>query len=95
MHKRLHVLMIERQGWRGLAHYAHNLCQALTEQGADVTLLAPFNYELMELPKNYILKRILFGFTERLSRENLLETSIRKLKGLLKRPYRGHPKGSK
>jgi glycosyltransferase involved in cell wall biosynthesis len=41
--------MIETGGWGGLAHYAWNLCRALTAEGADVHLITAVRYELAEL----------------------------------------------
>lgn len=45
--------MVETGGWGGLAHYAWNLCTALTEAGVEVCLLTNVRYELDRLPRNF------------------------------------------
>jgi len=45
--------MIETGGWGGIAHYAWNLCQTLTEAGAEVVLLTNTRYELANLPRAF------------------------------------------
>ncbi len=45
--------MVETGGWGGLAHYAWNLCTALTEAEAEVCLLTNVRYELDRLPRNF------------------------------------------
>jgi glycosyltransferase involved in cell wall biosynthesis len=45
--------MIETGGWGGIAHYAWNLCQALGEAGAEVTLLTNTRYELAARPRAF------------------------------------------
>lgn len=40
------VAMIETGGWGGIAHYTWNICQALAEAGAEVTLLTNTGFEL-------------------------------------------------
>ncbi len=52
----MNVMMIETGGWGGLAHYAWNLCQALTEAGAKVTLLTNRRYELRGLPRGFTVE---------------------------------------
>jgi len=47
------VLMLETGGWGGICHYTYNLCKALAEQNADVTLLTANPYELKDLPHNF------------------------------------------
>lgn len=45
--------MVETGGWGGVAHYAWNLCAALSRAGADVTLLTNTRYELDALPRAF------------------------------------------
>lgn len=45
--------MIETGGWGGIAHYAWNLCQALAEEGAEVTLLTNTRFELAGRPRTF------------------------------------------
>jgi glycosyltransferase involved in cell wall biosynthesis len=85
--KPLSILMVEPHGWRGLAHYTYNLCQALSDLGVDVTLLTPFNYELIDLPRKFTLRRVLSGYKKNSYKESLLQIAVRKLKGLFKHPY--------
>lgn len=49
----MRVAMIETGGWGGIAHYAWNLCQALAQEGANVTLLTNARYELADLPRAF------------------------------------------
>ena len=51
------VVMVETGGWGGLAHYAWNLCQALSQAGAQVLLLTHERYELDHLPRTFAVQR--------------------------------------
>lgn len=47
------ILMLETGGWGGICHYTYNLCKALADQKASVTLLTAEPYELSDLPHNF------------------------------------------
>lgn len=49
--------MIETGGWGGIAHYTWNLCQALSEAGAQVLLLTHEGYELEHLGRTFAVER--------------------------------------
>jgi glycosyltransferase involved in cell wall biosynthesis len=49
----MRVAMVETGGWGGIAHYAWNLCQALTDEGAQVVLLTNARYEMAALPRAF------------------------------------------
>lgn len=53
--------MVETGGWGGIAHYAWNLCSALAECGADVSLLTNVRYELDALPRAFGVERCFDG----------------------------------
>lgn len=45
--------MVEPNGSGGLAHYAYQLCTALSNEGMDVALITGRNYELADFPHNF------------------------------------------
>ena len=53
--------MIETGGWGGIAHYAWNLCNALSKCGAEPSLLTNVRYELDELPRAFRVERCFDG----------------------------------
>jgi glycosyltransferase involved in cell wall biosynthesis len=44
------IVFLEPAGKGGMIHYAFQLCRALAQSGADVTLITATNYELASLP---------------------------------------------
>jgi D-inositol-3-phosphate glycosyltransferase len=54
-HGPMQILFFEHFGFGGLIHYAHCLCQALSEQGVKVSLLTAENYELSDHPRLFCL----------------------------------------
>jgi glycosyltransferase involved in cell wall biosynthesis len=44
------VFVVERDGGGGLIHYAYQMCSALAQAGAEVTLVTSHHYELAHLP---------------------------------------------
>jgi glycosyltransferase involved in cell wall biosynthesis len=44
------MVLVEPDGYGGLAHFAYQLANALADEGADVTLLTSRHYELAQLP---------------------------------------------
>jgi glycosyltransferase involved in cell wall biosynthesis len=54
--RRLRVVIYDPSGRGGVCQYTYNLAQHLAGQGAEVTVLAPDDYELMHLPRQFQLK---------------------------------------
>jgi len=53
------IVVVEPNGDGGLIHYAYQLCTALADAGADVTLLTSTDYELAGLPHRFTVEPIL------------------------------------
>lgn len=51
--RRLRLVLVEPNGSGGLIHYSYQLCTALANEGADVTLITGKEYELAHLPHNF------------------------------------------
>ena len=51
------AVLVETGGWGGIAHYAWNLCDALTEAGVGVSLLTNREWELAALPRRFDVDR--------------------------------------
>jgi glycosyltransferase involved in cell wall biosynthesis len=57
--RRLRLVLVEPNGSGGLIHYAYQLCTALANEGADVTLITGKEYELARLPHNFHVNNLL------------------------------------
>lgn len=57
--RRQRLVLVEPNGSGGLIHYTYQLCTALAEQGADVTLITGKEYELAHLPHNFHVNNLL------------------------------------
>lgn len=55
----MRIAVVEFAGKGGLIHYAYQLCRAMHEQGAEVTLVTDVHYELDALPHPFTLDRAL------------------------------------
>jgi glycosyltransferase involved in cell wall biosynthesis len=53
------IVVIEFAGKGGMIHYVFQLCRAMAQGGADVTLITARNYELSELPHNFKVETII------------------------------------
>ena len=53
------IVYIEPAGKGGMIHYAYQLCRALVENGAEVTLLTDDTYELDELKAPFAVEKLL------------------------------------
>jgi glycosyltransferase involved in cell wall biosynthesis len=53
----MRVFVVEPRGSGGLIHYAYQLCTALAEKGAEVTLVTSEQYELESFPHNFAVER--------------------------------------
>lgn len=49
----MRLAVVEQNGTGGMIHYAYQLCTALAEAGAKVTLITERGYELREYPHNF------------------------------------------
>lgn len=77
------IYVIEPRGTGGMIHYAYQLCQAMSAEGAQVTLVTADNYELGNFPHNFRVERLLklWPLTDpRLAQpsRNAIEKAIRK-----------------
>lgn len=57
--RRLRLVLVEPNGSGGLIHYTYQLCTALADEGADVTLVTGKEYELAHLPHNFQVNNML------------------------------------
>ena len=57
--RRLRLVLVEPNGSGGLIHYSYQLCTALADEGADVTLITGKEYELAGLPHNFRVNNML------------------------------------
>lgn len=56
---KLQICVIEPANGGGLIHFAYQLCSALADAGADVTLIVGTEYELESMPHNFKVKKML------------------------------------
>src|SRR6185369_11268851 len=54
-YKPLHIMVVEPRGTGGMIHYAYQLCTALSNVGAQVTLVTSTIYEMDDFPHNFTL----------------------------------------
>ncbi len=78
------IFVVEPRSAGGMIHYAYQLCQAMSAEGADVTLVTGQDYELANYPHNFKVNRFLKLWTlsdPRLTRppRNKLENILRKI----------------
>lgn len=59
MENKLRLVLVEPNGSGGLIHYSYQLCTALADEGADVTLITGKDYELAHLPHNFRVNNML------------------------------------
>src|SRR5512141_1176703 len=57
--RKLRIVLVEPHSSGGLMHYTYQLCTALADEGADVTLITGKDYELAHLPHNFRVDNIL------------------------------------
>jgi glycosyltransferase involved in cell wall biosynthesis len=53
----MRLFIVEPLGAGGMIHYIYQLCTALADQGADVTLVTAQDYELEHFPHNFKVER--------------------------------------
>jgi len=59
MINKMRIFVVEPDGTGGLIHYAYQLCTALADNGADVTLITAADYELENLRHNFRVVKLL------------------------------------
>lgn len=57
MDKPLKLFVVEPRGAGGMIHYAYQMCTALAEAGAEVTLVTARQYELDSFPHNFKVEK--------------------------------------
>ena len=55
--KLLHIMVVEPRGSGGMIHYAYQLCSALSNVGARVTLVTSDEYEMEGLSHNFTVRK--------------------------------------
>jgi glycosyltransferase involved in cell wall biosynthesis len=53
----LHIIVVEPRGSGGMIHYAYQLCGALSNVGAQVTLVTSNEYEMESFPHNFTVRK--------------------------------------
>ncbi len=53
----LHIMVVEPRGSGGMIHYAYQLCTALSNTGAKVTLVTTHEYEMENFPHNFAVRK--------------------------------------
>lgn len=78
MNRPLNITVVEPRGSGGMIHYAYQLCAALAEEGAKVTLITSTEYELDNYDHNFSVNKLLKLWSLTSSTEN--STNRSKLK---------------
>lgn len=53
MGDKLKIVLVEQRGMGGMIHYSYQMCKAMANEGADVTLATAREYELENFPHNF------------------------------------------
>ena len=89
------LFVVEPLATGGMIHYAYQLCTALAEAGADVTLVTAESYELSDWPHNFKLEKRIRWWTVYNNQtagqvsSNRLKKLWRKIHWTLRRGIRG------
>ncbi|MCQ3936874.1 MAG: hypothetical protein DPW18_07480 [Chloroflexi bacterium] len=59
MGDKLRIVLVEQRGMGGMIHYSYQMCTALANEGADVTLVTAREYELQNFPHNFKVESIM------------------------------------
>lgn len=59
MQKEIRITVVEPRATGGMIHYAYQLCTAMADEGAQVTLVTALDYELVGFPHNFNVEKIL------------------------------------
>jgi glycosyltransferase involved in cell wall biosynthesis len=57
MEDKLRVTVVSQRGMGGMIHYVYQMCTAMANEGADVTLVTTNEYELEHFPHNFKVER--------------------------------------
>lgn len=57
--ERLRIAVVEPRSSGGMIHYAYQLCTALADEGAEVTLVTSVGYEMENYPHNFSVNKLL------------------------------------
>lgn len=91
--KPLNIMVVEPRGSGGMIHYAYQLCNALSNVGAQVTLVTANEYEMESFPHNFRVRKQmkLWSLTEspETGTSNGLQKATRKLYWGMRRVARG------
>jgi glycosyltransferase involved in cell wall biosynthesis len=88
----LKLILVEPRGQGGMIHYAYQMCNALSDQGVDVTLITSTQYELTNLPHHFKVIKLLNLWDTAKSNKlttNRLSMVVNKLYRLFRRAFRG------
>lgn len=85
MNRPLNITIVEPRGSGGMIHYAYQLCGALAEGGATVTLITSTEYELGNYPHNFSVNKLLKLWSPTNSHEN--SKTAGKLKRIINNVY--------
>lgn len=90
----LNIYIIEPRGSGGMIHYAYQLCTALANEGANITLVTAQNYEMAGFEHNFraINRMNLWSLKESLASKparNTLEKVWRRIYWNIRRVFRG------
>jgi glycosyltransferase involved in cell wall biosynthesis len=86
------IVVVESEGLGGLVHWAYQICNALADAGADVTLLTSRHYELRRLPHNFRVEPTLAMWPNVASESawvGRLPRAVRSLRHRIRRGVRG------
>lgn len=91
---KLRIAVVEPRSSGGMIHYAYQLCTALAEEGADVTLVTSLGYEMENYPHNFRVNKLmrLWSPTDSfraVKKQNLIEKILGKLFWNIRRIIRG------
>ena len=59
MKNKLRLYIVEPNNGGGLVHFTYQLCNALADEGVDVTMLTGVNYEMANSPHSFRVERLL------------------------------------
>jgi glycosyltransferase involved in cell wall biosynthesis len=90
------IIIVEPVGTGGMIHFAYQLCTALANQGADITLVTTRQYELAGLPHNFTIKQLMKLWTpvdntaaDTMYQSDFIAVFARKIRRAARRIYRG------
>lgn len=59
MGAKLKIVLVEQRGMGGMIHYSYQMCTAMANMGADVTLATAKEYELENFPHNFKVEPVM------------------------------------